>query len=365
MMRRTTGVLSDRLQGGADAFQGEAHADPEVLRSARRQVGAVRVDRLGVGVEEVLDHVVGVDLAHPAGHAGITGSQRFRNRLRLMSGELELEDVVLDPSPPVVVDGHGAPRPGGTAAIELQLLVAREIEVAGGELGGEARACSHAQPVAVEDLEREVQPAAPQGVVDPGPVEVEVGDVAGEEHAVARIQDVDIAVEDAGAELVIERDLAVVVAAHELDDGPGRTGMRGSGTDLLRRGGSLLRGARGRAAQDGDQEGRRGKERAGPRRRPARCRGRIGVRSTDLPDRCEARAGAAPPAVPSARRYRDVVAHQKAFRTSSTICLASPNNIIVLSRKNSSFSTPAYPAPMPRLTNNTVRERSTSRIGMP
>src|SRR5690554_1791103 len=54
-----------------------------------------------------------------------------------------------------------------------------------------------------------------------------------------------------------------------------------------------------------------------------------------------------------------------ALTISSVIFLASPNNIIVLSRKNSSFSMPAYPDPMPRLTKSTVPALSTSRIGMP
>ena len=54
-----------------------------------------------------------------------------------------------------------------------------------------------------------------------------------------------------------------------------------------------------------------------------------------------------------------------ALTISSHIFFASPNSIIVLSRKNSSLSTPAYPEDMPRLTNRTVPDFSTSRIGMP
>ena len=54
-----------------------------------------------------------------------------------------------------------------------------------------------------------------------------------------------------------------------------------------------------------------------------------------------------------------------ALTIESVIFLASPNSIIVLSRKKSSFSTPAYPEPMPRLTNSTVLALSTSRTGMP
>ena len=54
-----------------------------------------------------------------------------------------------------------------------------------------------------------------------------------------------------------------------------------------------------------------------------------------------------------------------AFTTSSVTFFASPNSIIVFGRKNSSFSTPAYPAAMPRLMKNTVLAFSTSRIGMP
>jgi hypothetical protein len=56
--------------------------------------------------------------------------------------------------------------------------------------------------------------------------------------------------------------------------------------------------------------------------------------------------------------YRDLT-------MSSTIFFASANNIIVLSWKKSSFSMPAYPEPIPRLTNSTVPDRSTSSIGIP
>ena len=57
--------------------------------------------------------------------------------------------------------------------------------------------------------------------------------------------------------------------------------------------------------------------------------------------------------------------HHSAFTIPSTIFLASANSIMVLSRKNSSFSTPAYPLPMPRLMNSTVPAFSTSSTGMP
>ena len=182
------GVLPHRLESGSDPFEREAHPDPEVLRRSRREILAVRVDGPDVRVEEVLNDVVRVDLAHPTGHARIPGVEGFRYRLPVVPGELELEDVVLDPPPPVVVEGRGAPGPGRVAAVELELLFAREVEIAGRELGSELRAVRHAQPVAVEHLEREVEAAAAQGVVDAGPVEVEVGDVAGEEHAVARVE---------------------------------------------------------------------------------------------------------------------------------------------------------------------------------
>ena len=307
------GVLPHRLQGGSDSLEREAHPDPEVLRRSRREILAVRVDGSDVRIEEVLNDVVRVDLVHPPGHARIPGVQGFRYRFRIVPGELEFEDVVLDPPPPVVIEGRGAPGPGRVAAVELELLFAREVEVAGGELRGVPRPVPHAQPVAVEHLEREVEATAAQGVVDTGPVEVEIGDVAGEEHAVARVEDLEVAVEDAGAELVVERDLAVVVTAHDLDDGPGRPGVRGRGPDLLRPRRPLLRGAGAGARQHGGQQRGRRERAAHALHRPAS----------------------------SARRFREVSVHQNAFRTSSTICLASPNSIIVLSRKNSSFSTPA------------------------
>ena len=54
-----------------------------------------------------------------------------------------------------------------------------------------------------------------------------------------------------------------------------------------------------------------------------------------------------------------------AFTISSTIFFASANSIIVLSLKNSSFSIPAYPDPIPRFENSTVFAFSTSSTGMP
>ena len=95
----------------------------------------MRVDRLGVGIEEVLHDVVGVDLAHAPRHAGVARPEGLRYRLPIVARELQLEDVVLDPPPPVVVEDGGAPRPGRVAAVDLELLLAREVEVAGGELG--------------------------------------------------------------------------------------------------------------------------------------------------------------------------------------------------------------------------------------
>ena len=192
----------------------------------------------------------------------------------------------------------------------------------------------HAQSVAVEHREREVEPAAVQGVVDPGPVEVEVRDVAGEEHAVARIEEVDVAIEDAGAELVVEPHLAIVVTAHELDDGPGRP-------DVRRRWVGAPPPAPYPRARPRSRERRRGR-RGKARRIAAASESPRARAAAPRPVRGKPRAQAPPPNVPAGRRLPGPA---RSIRTPSgrpsTICLASPNSIIVLSRKKSSFSTPA------------------------
>ena len=84
--------------------------------------------------------------------------------------------------------------------------------------------------------------------------------------------------------------------------------MRVGGTDLLRLGLSLPRSARGRAAEQGEEDGRGQRETARALRRSA-------ARSGDT------RARVSPPAMPAGPRCRSRAFHQNAFRTSSTICL--------------------------------------------
>ena len=123
----------------------------------------------------------------------------------------------------------------------------------------------------MEHVERDVEPPAPQGVVDPGPVQVELGDVAGEKHAVTGVEDVEVAVEDAPPEVVVELHSAIVVAVHELDDGPGRAGVRGGGTQLLRPIRGSLPGS-GRRDREGDGGERGGRQEAARRCKRPRAR---------------------------------------------------------------------------------------------
>ncbi len=137
-------VVVDHLQRCADALVGQAHLDAVFLGLAR----------LGPG----------------------------------LAGEHQRDRVVLDPLAPQLVELGAVLGPGGLAPVELEALVQREVGFLVEHRARELHALAAARLVAVEDLERRLEPAAGDGVVELVAVAFELRDIGRQEVAARAVQ---------------------------------------------------------------------------------------------------------------------------------------------------------------------------------
>jgi hypothetical protein len=233
----------------------------------------MRLDRAGIGVDEALEQVLGVDLAHPLLEIVVAALERGADRGHLLAGELEPQHVVLDPLAPQLVEFGRTGRPRGVLAVEGIALVDGEIELGREQFARLRAALAHALHVDVEDVERRLQPTIAQRIVETGAVAGETVDVALQEERAVGVERFDVAVEDLGRERVVERRGLVVEAAvaEQLRD-PGRgfgllVGRRERDIGAGRRHG----GGAGHAERGGQQDGKQGVlEHGGPRGKESR-----------------------------------------------------------------------------------------------
>ncbi|MNB93214.1 hypothetical protein D3C75_403350 [compost metagenome] len=209
------------LQHGADALEGQAHVDVEVLRVIRRQIVGVRVVGHGEGVDVRLEDVFRAGLVQARQLVLVALGQGFLDLLGILAGDLLAQDFVLDAFAPQVVEFRGGFEPRGVLAVDQQGFLGGEVDLVDAlvQLGkGKVQTRLHTVQVALVDGEPGVQVAALEEVVELGLPLVEFGNVAGHEVAARRIQQLEVAVVDDHRARIVERRLAVVVTLEQLDD---------------------------------------------------------------------------------------------------------------------------------------------------
>ena len=223
---RTAGHQLDHLdlllleaQHGADALQGETHLDVEVLGGARRKVRRVWIEAGRDSVHVELEHVAALVLGGTPQAALVALDQRLASIIQILAGQMQLQQLVLDPLAPEIVQLGPGLGPAARLGLEFQALVDLEAQLAlqlclepGGALG---------QPlqVDVEDRVGRFEFARFQVIVQAVTVALEALDIAGQEIAAIVVQRIQVGVEDIAGLDVVQWFLAVVVVGQQVGDG--------------------------------------------------------------------------------------------------------------------------------------------------
>lgn len=204
----------------------------------------MRVVDVRVRVHEVLEHVVARDLVDALQHALVALLEHVARVGPRLVGEHQRQRVVLDPPAPEVVLVGLRREPRRLGAVEGEVLVEREVglglEVGDGALDRRAVALLEAR----EDHERGIDVAGADRLAELEAEALELGDVGREEVAAARVERLDVAVEDLRGHLLVEHRLAVVRALDDLAHEARHLAVPLGG--LKFRAGDVRRGHRGR-----------------------------------------------------------------------------------------------------------------------
>ncbi len=175
----------------------------------------MRFDRLGKGVHEELEHVFIVQFTDPPLLVVIALGQRLHDGLGLLVGQQQPQVIVLDPLAPQLVQFSHVGRPGLTLAVELVILVDREIERLLDADAGIVDPLLHPLGIHVEDLVGGQQIRMTQRVVHAVAVALEHLDVAGQEVNAVRVQQFQVAVENLAGKFIVQPGALVVVVGQK------------------------------------------------------------------------------------------------------------------------------------------------------
>ncbi len=209
------------LQDGTNAFQRQTHVDIKVFRVIWRQIIGVRVVGHREGVDVGLEDIFGTGLVQTRQLILVALGQQLLNGLRLFAGDLQAQHFVLDAFAPQVIQRGGAGQPRGVLAVHQKGFLLREVELVDALVQltqGEVQTRFDAVQVTLVDGERRLQVAAFEEVVELCLPLVELSDIAGQEVAARRVQQLEVAVVDDHRASVVQRRLAVVMALEQLDD---------------------------------------------------------------------------------------------------------------------------------------------------
>ena len=225
---RTAGddPLDDRvfilaLQRRPDPLQGQAQLDLEILRVARREIRGVWLDAARVGIHEDLKHVLRVELLRPARKGLVTAPERALGLLLGPSRQHEIEHVVLHPLTPDLVELLAVARPRGILAVDPEILVPGEIEGPVEQRKRLTRPLAEPRPIDREDLVRGIQAGLAQRVVQLVPVPGHAGHVLRQEVAAIRVQVLQIPLEHATRERVVEAHVQIMLLVDDAGDETG------------------------------------------------------------------------------------------------------------------------------------------------
>ncbi len=176
----------------------------------------MRIERVRERVHESLEHVIALDLVHAFEITAIALLQDFARVVPGLIGQREVEDVVLDPLSPYLVEFGRRHGPRRFGSVELVLLVDSEIGFDFELLECEPESFAHARTIDREDIENGIERPIPDHVVEVEAELFEVRDIAVEQVHPVAVEFLDIAIHDLRREFVINRDVQVVRLLDEL-----------------------------------------------------------------------------------------------------------------------------------------------------
>ena len=173
---------------------------------------------MGERVHEAFEDVVTIDLIHPPQEPAIAIGQNLAGLVPGLFVEYVAQCVVLHALSPDRVELLAAGRPRLFAAIELVVLIDREVRLGFEDHESVFEALANTRAIHLEHFVDRVERLALDHVVELVPVALEVLDVAREQvHAIA-IERLDIAVEHVRGQIVVDGDVIVVRLLDELSD---------------------------------------------------------------------------------------------------------------------------------------------------
>src|SRR3546814_577243 len=173
----------------------------------------MRLDRGGVGVEEGLEYILALDLLDALIEVGVTLVQSADDGVRLLVGQLQAQYVVLHVLVPNRVELLVVLRPRGVLAVDAIGFFAVEVEWLLEQAARIGHALADALNVDVEDVERWLQLAIADRVIQGGAIGREGVDIGLGKKQLLVVQRLEVVVENLRRQRVIERARLVVIAA--------------------------------------------------------------------------------------------------------------------------------------------------------
>ena len=231
------GVVVLGAQHGPDAFQRQRHVDVEVLGRARRKILRVRVIGARVRVHVNLKCILAVRLRRLLQAILVPLRQYVLDFVELLAVQLHAEHRGLQAFAPQVVEFGGGGRPRGMLALDLDRFVRREVHVLDAvvQLGNqELESLLESRLIAIENVERGVQIAALQRVIECETILLERLNIRREKVCVTGVEQIEIFVEQLTRRRIIERLLQIVVVAQLFNDRQARPRMYVERVERLR-----------------------------------------------------------------------------------------------------------------------------------
>ena len=174
----------------------------------------MRIDGAGIRVEEAAERVLFIERGDRIAHVEIAPVERLADVLRRLAGQLQAQPVVAHRLPPQRVELGRIGRPLGILAVVLPAVVSGEVEdVLAEQVARVLGAFGHAGLVEREDLQRRRDLAIAHRDAHARAQRLEAAHVLAGEEQLARIEVLEITVEDLARHRRVHRPRAVRVAA--------------------------------------------------------------------------------------------------------------------------------------------------------
>ena len=194
----------------------------------------MRIHRRGVGVDEGLEHIVGIELKHVSAGPFVARAQGGADLVRVFARQFQVQIVVFDLFAPGLIQGGLRLRPVCLAAVEAVGLVHAEIEGLLQQAAGVGVPLLNPLPVKPENFKSGRQVLVFQRVIQAVAALFETPNVGTEEKIAIGIHIVHVIVHDPAGQTVVNGFALVVIGRDDPEDEVGGALVPGLGPQLLR-----------------------------------------------------------------------------------------------------------------------------------